>query len=146
MRITHLLVAATACVSTAAISAETLVEQAQKQLATMGYKPGPANGVENKKTQEAVKRFQKSQKLDASGHLDTQTLAALNIQPTMSLARNAPPRESSSSPSSESSSSPSSESRKSPSSEASSSTPSSESSSQSSSEKMTQPAGEQPRS
>jgi peptidoglycan hydrolase-like protein with peptidoglycan-binding domain len=106
MRIAHLLVVATALVSTAAFGAQTLVEQAQTKLATMGYKPGPANGIENKETKDAVKRFQKSQRLDATGHLDTQTLAALNIQPTISVARSTPPSNmaSASAPSSESSS------------------------------------------
>ena len=160
MRIAHLLVVATALVSTAAFGAQTIVEQAQTKLAAMGYKPGPANGIENKQTKDAVKRFQKSQKLDASGLLDTQTLAALNIQPTVSVARSTPRNEpssaasvsapssessSSSAPSSESASAPSSESASAPSSE-SASAPSSESSPQSSSERTAEPATEQSKS
>jgi peptidoglycan hydrolase-like protein with peptidoglycan-binding domain len=158
MRITRLLVVATAFVSTAAFGAQTIVEQAQTKLAAMGYKPGPANGIENKETKDAVKRFQKSQKLDASGQLDTQTLAALNIQPTISMARSTPrsepssmasasalPGESSGSPSSESTNAPSSESTNAPSSE-STNAPSSESSPQSSSERPAEPAAEQSKS
>lgn len=73
--------------------AETLVERAQKKLAAMDLKPGPVNGIEHKQTREAVKRFQKSQKLSVSGRLDTQTLAALGIRPAITRARTAPPSE-----------------------------------------------------
>lgn len=105
MRIAYLAVAATALVSAAGLvgaeqpqakmmpqqRAETLVEQAQKKLAAMDLKPGPVNGIENKQTQQAVKRFQKSQKLPESGRLDAETLAALGVRPATTVARSAPP-------------------------------------------------------
>ena len=104
MRVAHLLVAAT-LVSGAGLagaeqpkpqmtpqqSAETIVEQAQKKLAAMDLKPGPVNGIEHKQTQDAVKRFQKSQKLDVSGRLDAPTLTALGVRPATTVARSAPP-------------------------------------------------------
>ena len=113
MRVAHLLVAAAALVSGAGLagaeqpkaqmtpqqSAETIVELAQKKLAAMDLKPGPVNGIEHKQTQDAVKRFQKSQKLDVSGRLDAPTLTALGVRPATTVARSAPP--SSTSPSSE---------------------------------------------
>ena len=105
MRVASLLVAATALVSGAGFvgaeqpkaqmtqqqRAETLVEQAQKKLAAMDLRPGPINGIEHKQTQDAVKRFQKSQQLDMTGRLDTKTLAALGVHPTITVARSAPP-------------------------------------------------------
>ena len=105
MRVAPLLVAAAALVSGAGLagaeqpkaqmtpqqSAETIVEQAQKKLAAMDLKPGPVNGIEHKQTQDAVKRFQKSQKLDVSGRLDPPTLTALGIRPAATVARSAPP-------------------------------------------------------
>ena len=105
MRVAYLLVAATALVSGAGLvgaeqpkaqmtpqqSAETVVEQAQKKLAAMDLKPGPLNGIEHKQTQEAVKRFQKSQKLDVSGRLDAPTLTALGVRPATIVARSTPP-------------------------------------------------------
>ena len=107
MRVAYLLVAATALVSGAGLvgaeqpkaqmtpqqSAETLVEQAQKKLAAMDLKPGPVNGIEHRETQEAVKKFQKAQKLDVSGRLDAKTLTALGVRPTITMARSAPANE-----------------------------------------------------
>ena len=113
MRVAHLLVAAAALVSGAGLAgaeqpkaqmtpqqgAETIVEQAQKKLAAMDLKPGPVNGIEHKQTQDAVKRFQKSQKLDVSGRLDAPTLTALGVRPATTVARSTSP--SSAPPSSE---------------------------------------------
>ena len=169
MRVAYLLVAATALVSGAGLvgaeqpkaqmtpqqSAETLVEQAQKKLAALDLKPGPANGIEHKQTQDAVKRFQKSQKLDVSGRLDAQTLAALGIRPTITMARSAPPSseqlsmiasvgvvpsESSSASQSESSSAPKSEASNTAQSE--SMSPPSEAKQESSSERTAEPTPE----
>ena len=178
MRVAYLLVAATACVSAASLAgaeqqpkaqvtsgAQTVVEQAQKKLAAMDLKPGAVNGIEHKQTREAVKRFQKSQQLSVSGRLDTQTLAALGVQPTTTVARTAPPSEqvsivpiesstmasasmlpsdSSSASPSESSSPAASESGSAPPSQ--SASPSSESSPAPSSEGPAEPSTEQPKS
>jgi|SRR5688500_9750811 len=171
MRVAHLLVAATALVSGAGLvgaeqqpkaqmtsGAETLVEQAQKKLAAMDLKPGAVNGIEHKQTQDAVKRFQKSQKLSVSGRLDSQTLAALGVHPTTTVARSAPPSEqvnivpsessavasASMLPSDSSNASPSESS--SASSSESSSVPQSESSSTAQSESTSPPSGSKPES
>jgi len=53
------------------------VKQAQEQLSLMGHDTGPADGIMGPKTQAAVKEFQQSKGLQASGRLDNQTLAAL---------------------------------------------------------------------
>ena len=53
------------------------IKQAQEQLSAMGHDAGPADGVMGPKTQAAVKEFQQSKGLQASGQLDSQTLAAL---------------------------------------------------------------------
>ena len=181
MRVAYLLVAATALVSGAGLAgaeqpkaqmtpqqgAETIVEQAQKKLAAMDLKPGPVNGIEHKQTQDAVKRFQKSQKLDVSGRLDTPTLTALGVRPPTTVARSAPPSseqlsmiasvgtlpsESSGASPSESSSAPSSEPSSAPSSEASSpalsesKSPQNGSNPESSSERTAEPTSEQSKS
>jgi len=56
-----------------------VVKQAQEKLAAEGYNPGTPDGQFSQKTQEAVMAFQNAQGLEASGRLDGQTLAALDI-------------------------------------------------------------------
>jgi peptidoglycan hydrolase-like protein with peptidoglycan-binding domain len=168
MRIAYLLVAATALVSAAGFAgaeqqrqaqtapqqrAETVVEQAQKKLAALDLKPGEVNGIEHKKTQAAVKRFQKSQNLAVTGRLDTQTLAALGVRPAITVARSAPPSEQLSVVPSESStiasaseSSSASPSESSGAAQSESLSPPSGSSRESSSERMAEPSSEQPQS
>ncbi len=53
------------------------VSQVQQALAAKGYDAGPADGQMGPKTKTALKQFQQSQGLQASGQLDNQTLAAL---------------------------------------------------------------------
>ena len=53
------------------------VKQAQEKLSSLGHDAGPADGIVGPKTQAAVKEFQQSKGLQASGRLDNQTLAAL---------------------------------------------------------------------
>ena len=53
------------------------IKQVQEQLRSMGHDAGPADGIMGPKTQAAVKEFQESKGLQASGRLDSQTLAAL---------------------------------------------------------------------
>src|SRR5688572_19424040 len=178
MRVAYLLVAATALVSGAGLvgaeqpkaqmtpqqSAETLVEQAQKKLAAMDLKPGPVNGIEHRETQEAVKKFQKAQKLDVSGRLDAKTLTALGVRPTITMARSAPaneqvsmiasvsesgsasPSESSSAAPSESSAAGQVQSEASSAAPSESTSPPSESKQESSSERMAEPTSEPPKS
>lgn len=63
------------------------VKQAQEQLSAMGHDAGPADGIIGPKTQAAVKEFQQSKGLQASGQLDSQTLAALQTGGSESTPR-----------------------------------------------------------
>lgn len=56
-----------------------VVKQAQEKLSAAGHDAGEADGKLGTKTQAAVKEFQESKGLQASGRLDSQTLAALEI-------------------------------------------------------------------
>lgn len=53
------------------------VSGAQGRLSNLGYDPGKIDGIVGPKTTAAVKRFQKDQKMDPTGALDSATLAAL---------------------------------------------------------------------
>ena len=55
------------------------VRQAQEKLQQMGYDVGKVDGVAGPQTRAAVEKFQHDQGLKATGRLDTQTLAALNL-------------------------------------------------------------------
>ena len=56
-----------------------LVKQVQEKLSAAGHEAGPSDGVLGPKTQAALKEFQEKEGLQASGQLDQQTLAALEI-------------------------------------------------------------------
>lgn len=56
-----------------------IVERIQKALNDRGYQAGPVDGVWGKTTQSALRRFQQDQNLDATGKVDAQSLAALEI-------------------------------------------------------------------
>lgn len=62
-----------------------LVRDVQRGLASRGYEVGPQDGIYGDSTEQALRRFQRDQKLTASGQVDSQTLAALGI-PSASLA------------------------------------------------------------
>ncbi|NDY72203.1 peptidoglycan-binding domain-containing protein [Desulfobacter hydrogenophilus] len=49
----------------------------QKKLSALGYAPGPADGMMGNKTRKAIKKFQKSRGLKATGTLDSHTLNLL---------------------------------------------------------------------
>ena len=71
--------------STSANSADTSqVSQVQQMLLDKGYSVGTVDGQMGAKTKSALKQFQQSQGLQASGQLDTQTLAALGTASTIS--------------------------------------------------------------
>jgi len=55
------------------------VIQLQQALNEKGFNVGAADGQMGAKTKAALKQFQQAQGLQASGQIDTQTLAALNI-------------------------------------------------------------------
>ena len=56
------------------------VREAQQALQQKGYDVGPIDGVMGPKTSAALREFQQAQGLKASGRLDQQTLAALDVQ------------------------------------------------------------------
>lgn len=55
------------------------IKQAQEKLSAQGLDAGPADGKLGAKTQAAVKQFQQTKGLKASGQLDQPTLAALGV-------------------------------------------------------------------
>jgi len=61
-----------------------IVREAQQQLASQGYDPGPADGKFGPKTQKEIKKFQEDRQLQSSGRLDQQTLAALGVSQSAS--------------------------------------------------------------
>ena len=63
-----------------------VVKQVQQELKQKGIDAGPVDGKWGPLTEQGVKQFQKSQKLQASGQLDEQTLGALGIQERSSAA------------------------------------------------------------
>jgi peptidoglycan hydrolase-like protein with peptidoglycan-binding domain len=56
-----------------------LVRSVQQTLNNRGFSAGPVDGVLGAPAREALKRFQQSENLEASGELNPQTLAALGI-------------------------------------------------------------------
>jgi len=53
------------------------VQEAQRALAELGYEPGPADGVEGRRTEAAVRAFQDSADLAVDGRITDALLAAL---------------------------------------------------------------------
>jgi peptidoglycan hydrolase-like protein with peptidoglycan-binding domain len=56
-----------------------LLRNVQRTLSERGYNAGPADGIYGGSTQQALRNFQRDQKLNSSGQLDSQTLAALGV-------------------------------------------------------------------
>src|SRR5579859_2692601 len=78
MKLRQLVIAALAFSGAATLAAaNTDVSEAQQALNDKGFNAGPVDGVAGPKTQAALKQFQQSQGLQASGKLDQQTLSAL---------------------------------------------------------------------
>jgi hypothetical protein len=55
------------------------VRAAQSELARLGYRPGPVDGVIGPRTTTAIKAFQRAQQLPESGSLTPETLGRLRI-------------------------------------------------------------------
>ena len=64
---------------TASTRDESLVREAQQALNDKGFNPGPIDGKWGPRTQAALTKFQKSERITASRKLDDQTLAALGV-------------------------------------------------------------------
>jgi peptidoglycan hydrolase-like protein with peptidoglycan-binding domain len=56
------------------------VLQAQERLKAAGFEPGPLDGTLGPQTRDALRRYQKTYQLPATGELDAATLKALGIQ------------------------------------------------------------------
>jgi peptidoglycan hydrolase-like protein with peptidoglycan-binding domain len=56
-----------------------VVKAAQNELRNRGYSPGPIDGIAGPKTSAAVKNFQSKEGITATGKLDSDTLAKLNV-------------------------------------------------------------------
>lgn len=56
-----------------------LVRDVQRGLASRGYDVGPQDGIYGDSTEQALRHFQRDQRLTASGQIDGQTLAALGV-------------------------------------------------------------------
>ena len=56
-----------------------LVRDIQRGLSTRGYDVGPQDGVFGSSTEQALRKFQRDQRMNASGQADAQTLAALGV-------------------------------------------------------------------
>lgn len=57
-----------------------VVRQVQEKLKQEGYQVGPVDGIWGPRTQSAVREFQQAEGLEATGELNQQTLAALEIR------------------------------------------------------------------
>lgn len=55
------------------------VLQAQLTLVSIGYDPGPIDGIIGKKTMKAIREFQCNEKLEITGRLDKETLKRLHV-------------------------------------------------------------------
>ena len=60
--------------------ASATVRQVQQALNQRGFQAGPADGVMGPATQTALRNFQVSANLEATGRLNPQTLSALGVQ------------------------------------------------------------------
>ncbi|HLO78093.1 MAG TPA: peptidoglycan-binding domain-containing protein [Magnetospirillum sp.] len=56
-----------------------LVRDVQRGLASRGYDVGPQDGIFGDSTEQSLRRFQRDQRMNASGQIDAQTLAALGV-------------------------------------------------------------------
>jgi peptidoglycan hydrolase-like protein with peptidoglycan-binding domain len=79
-----------------------LVKQAQEKLSAAGHDAGAADGMIGPKTQAALKEFQQSKGIEASGRLDQQTLAELGVSDAAPASTGSSAASSSSGPSSSS--------------------------------------------
>ena len=70
------------------------VRQVQQKLNDIGYHAGSVDGVLGPQTESALRRFQRARNLDATGHIDTKMLAALERErpgrPTSRVGRQDP--------------------------------------------------------
>ena len=56
------------------------VREAQRVLEDLGYRPGPVDGVVGHRTQAALARYQRAERIPVTGLLDAETMVRLDIQ------------------------------------------------------------------
>ena len=71
-------------------SGQTDVRAVQEALKGKGFDPGPVDGVMGRKTQAALRSFQQSSSLSATGRLDAQTAQHLGIEGSTGSMGNSP--------------------------------------------------------
>ena len=72
--------------SAAATSEPRFIREAQRTLGELGYRPGPIDGVVGRRTQGALARYQRSEGIPVTGHLDAETLVRLDTHRRVSPA------------------------------------------------------------
>ena len=77
---------AASAASAAATSEPRFVREAQRTLGDPGFRPGPIDGVVGRRTQDALARYQRSEGIPVTGHLDAETLVRLDIHRRVSPA------------------------------------------------------------
>ncbi|HKW94399.1 MAG TPA: peptidoglycan-binding domain-containing protein [Methylomirabilota bacterium] len=63
----------------AAAPAPRFVREAQQTLRHLGYQPGPADGVVGPRTKSALAQYQRAERIEVTGRLDSETMARLDI-------------------------------------------------------------------
>jgi peptidoglycan hydrolase-like protein with peptidoglycan-binding domain len=63
------------------------IREVQRQLASRGYRPGPADGVLGRATRAALTEFQRKEHLPVTGRPDSATLAALGVRTGVAARR-----------------------------------------------------------
>jgi peptidoglycan hydrolase-like protein with peptidoglycan-binding domain len=77
---------AASAVSPTATSEPRFIREAQRTLGELGYRPGPIDGVVGRRTRSALTRYQRSEGIPVTGHLDAETLVRLDIHQRVSPA------------------------------------------------------------
>jgi peptidoglycan hydrolase-like protein with peptidoglycan-binding domain len=77
---------AASAVSPTATSEPRFIREAQRTLGELGYRPGPIDGVVGRRTRSALTRYQRSERIPVTGHLDAETLVRLDIHQRVSPA------------------------------------------------------------
>lgn len=67
-----------------ATSQPRFIREAQRALDELGFRPGPIDGVVGRRTRDALARYQRSQKIPVTGHLDAETTVRLDIHERVS--------------------------------------------------------------
>lgn len=70
---------------------EATVREIQQKLRDRGYDVGEVDGIMGDNTRQALTRFQQDQGIQATGQLDQQTMAALEVQAGMATQQGAAP-------------------------------------------------------